>query len=546
VDTSNATTTASVPWRWALEVLEFIGIFRSTMETSLFEKQALAPDAQVGDYDSFGRPIVGLEIPTDDANVAYRNQYRFWRLGKSKGCVTTSEGPSDGGGLIHAGLASPWLAGADAEPMSDAAWSFRHVSSYFVSITFLLGSMLFVVGCAFDIWADNLNVVQKRGTVDGPFFIGCVLFTMGAYAGLVMVINAGREDGIGSSVHSSYGTVPARDMEQVSPPNGYVTVPNASLLDVEFQAGSRPGLIWWRWLPDEDCPMESFWGFWTYMVGSFLFTVAMGADFARLPMWPHALLADIPETLGGVFFVVGAHLSLRHNSGRCDVAWHVAMQQVIGAYLFLLGAGSGLYRTLASGGENDLKSWEIETQLYGTTLPYLAGSVNFLISSTLELWLWKQEKFGLALARPLNHLSPIDDLSLAASAAPLERTESGHLDTKVPTIKQRKRVTLVDVFWIGVSAFGCCAATMDLSFVCLTADEYPRYVLDSVAVVALSAGVIVLGSVVHRVPPEQPYPVMLGVLRLVMLLFAVDKTWEMASWFLWAGGLSDSEDRREG
>jgi hypothetical protein len=79
---------------------------------------------------------------------------------------------------------------------------------------------------------------------------------------------------------------------------------------------------------------------------------------------------------------------------------------------------------------------------------------------------------------------------------------------------------------------------MDLSFVCLTADKFPRYVLDSVAVVALSAGVVVLGSVVHRVPSERPYPLMLNGLRLVMLLFVVDKSWEMGSWFIWAGGLS--------
>jgi hypothetical protein len=510
------------------------------MDKSTFEKQALAPDAEVGDYDSFGRLVGSSEVSPDDANVAYRNQYRFWRLGKSKGCVTTSTGPSGNSVLVSGSLASAWLPGADAEPMSDAVWSFRHVSSYFVSITFLLGSMLFAVGCIFDIQASKLNAMQKRGTVDGPFFIGCVMFTLGSYAGLVMVMNVGREDSINRSTHSNDGTVLVKDVERGSPPKGDVVVPNALPLDESETEDEEPpprqGLIWWRWQPDEGCPMESFWGFWSYMVGSFLFCIATGADFLRVPMWTHVWLVGIPETLAGFFFVLGAHLCLNHNKGQCDIAWHVAMQQVIGSYLFLLGAGTGLYLILAEGSNSAIKYWEIESQLFGTTMPYLIGSFNFLIAAMLELWLWKQEQFGLALARPLSHFSSIDDLSSAAAATPLRSVEGN--DLKVPTIKHRKRITLVDVIWIGVSVFGCSTATMDLSFVCLTADKFPRYVLDSVAVVALSAGVVVLGSVVHRVPSERPYPLMLNGLRLVMLLFVVDKSWEMGSWFIWAGGLS--------
>jgi hypothetical protein len=425
---------------------------------------------------------------------------------------------------------------ANAAPVSDEAWSFRYVSSYFVSISFMLGAMLLVFGCAFDVYEEYLNGLQKRGTVERPFFVGCIMFAVGSYFGLLMVMNAGHEDGNFDESQSTYSSIQdnavAREGVEIE-----TTMYNKDGT-VKRGASSSPSRrrIWWRWVPEGDMPVDSFWGYWTYLVGSVLFTEAMAVAAlpSVQPMWRHVFLVDLPQTVGGVLFVAGSHISLRHNHWmRCnDVAWHASFLSLIGSYMFLLGGASGMYRTL-NGGD----ALHQTNALLGTKLPFLIGSAQFLVSSTLELWLWKQERFGLALAHPLDYFSPIDEHSSSSSSSS-ESEGGGGGDGIVPhavPFKQRKTVTLVDVLWIVVSVFGCCVATIDLSFVCLSAEAFNRKVLDSATIVVLFSGVLVLGSVVHRVPPEPPYPQMLIGLRFLMLVFAVDKSWEMASWFWWAG-----------
>eukprot|EP00613_Pedinella_sp_CCMP2098_P070081 CAMPEP_0171917234 /NCGR_PEP_ID=MMETSP0993-20121228/15760_1 /TAXON_ID=483369 /ORGANISM="non described non described, Strain CCMP2098" /LENGTH=303 /DNA_ID=CAMNT_0012553007 /DNA_START=1 /DNA_END=912 /DNA_ORIENTATION=- len=301
----------------------------------------------------------------------------------------------------------------------------------------------------------------------------------------------------------------------------------------------------------------------------------MGVSVMALDISPLAqtLFVTLPATLGGVEFVAASHLSLKLNGGcgsmHCrDLGWHVSVQNLLGSFLFLIGAANDLYISLQEQAALEIKlslpsddgigvstspnQWDtphspptlhqpaIGDDLIGTKIPYLVGSVCFLIASTMDLWLWKQERFGLALGAPLSQFAPIDHHSASAAVSWVVLNDVG-TRRPPPTKKQRKRVTLLDAVAIFFYVFTCCAAIMDFSIVCLTARRFPRYILDSAAVVILCAGAIITGSVVNRVPPKQPYTGLLYGLRVVIVIFGIDKWWEMASWFAWAGGFASGE-----
>jgi hypothetical protein len=60
-----------------------------------------------------------------------------------------------------------------------------------VCINFILGSLLFVAGCAF--WYKRyVYKSRERALVVYPFLCGSVCFTLGAYLGLFQAINVGR------------------------------------------------------------------------------------------------------------------------------------------------------------------------------------------------------------------------------------------------------------------------------------------------------------------------------------------------------------------
>lgn len=74
-------------------------------------------------------------------------------------------------------------------------WNFTRTLSYWIAILYLEGSVLFVIGGAFsmtELVGQDLRLEQ--GLVDGPYFAGGVCFGLGAYCGVLQVLNVHNKD----------------------------------------------------------------------------------------------------------------------------------------------------------------------------------------------------------------------------------------------------------------------------------------------------------------------------------------------------------------
>ena len=144
---------------------------------------------------------------------------------------------SVGGGMIALEVSSSGDALGEDLVLDDDRWRWRHTVSYWVCITYILGSLLFVAGCAF--WYKRYAYEsRKRALVTYPFLFGSVLFTLGGYLGLFQAINVGR----------------------------------------------RGRSVYWEWAPEKD----GFLGYLYYFIGAAVFNISCMeplAMFAGLPPW---------------------------------------------------------------------------------------------------------------------------------------------------------------------------------------------------------------------------------------------------------------------
>ena len=74
-------------------------------------------------------------------------------------------------------------------------WNFTRTLSYWIAILYLEGSVLFVIGGAFSMTdLVGLDLRLEQGLVDGPYFAGGVCFGLGAYCGVLQVLNVHNKD----------------------------------------------------------------------------------------------------------------------------------------------------------------------------------------------------------------------------------------------------------------------------------------------------------------------------------------------------------------
>ena len=73
-------------------------------------------------------------------------------------------------------------------------WNFARTLSYWIAILYLEGSVLFCIGGAFSLTSlvDATDELRK-GLVGGPYFAGGVCFGLGAYCGVLQVLNLDLE-----------------------------------------------------------------------------------------------------------------------------------------------------------------------------------------------------------------------------------------------------------------------------------------------------------------------------------------------------------------
>ena len=222
----------------------------------------------------------------------------------------------------------------------------RHTLSYWVSVAFATGSLMFIVGGLGGLFAlGPRGHREARSFVTVPYIVGGACYTVGCYAGFLAVVNLMRKD---------------------PPPPGKAHHP------LRFWAVMGSRRAWWAQL--------------CYVVGGLLFNVETLARAAGV--------VALSAALGSCLFVAGAALEVWHNDGfrhfrPRKLAFWTAWCDLAGSLLFLAGS-LAMYAE-----DEDAVDW-----------CFVVGCVFFLASSLCGLWMWKLEQYGNTYLPELNLTGP--------------------------------------------------------------------------------------------------------------------------------------------
>ena len=364
-------------------------------------------------------------------------------------------------------------------------WKFRRTLSYWIAILYLEGSLLFVIGAAFSMSSlvDNREG-NELALVAAPYLVGGVAFSLGAYTGILHVIN-----------------VPNKDSNR---------------MDLFFFAcGARAQ---WRELR-RYLSWEPLVGYVSYFVGALAFNVntVVGAlpDVELSPL-AEFLLVWAPAIFGSLAFTLGGLLECAHNRvWRCDVAssaFWLSTFNALGAVLFLVAGLAG-----AAGATGAAEQWAVN-------FTYLVGSLLFMAGSLVALWMWKGEHYGLGLVSELN-------ISRDESAAAKRDGGGGGDDEPDPeqfVLSMQAqygcgRSSAYQLPWLWLYLFNAAASVLDtaLAFEQDNARDVHR-VVASVLNFFLSHGILMLGSVLHHIPTAAPHNYLLMYMRAILLVYTIN------------------------
>ena len=373
-----------------------------------------------------------------------------------------------GGGMVAFEFSSEGVIGDDMV-LDDDRWRWRHTVSYWVCVCYILGSMLFVAGSAF--WYKHyVHESRERALVVYPFLLGSILFTLGGYLGVFQAINLGRR-----------GT---------------------SKL--------------WEWSPEKD----GFLGYWFYFVGALVFNVSCIEPLELFADWPDWLKREMAwgaAEVGSLCFIAGAFVEVRTTkslnvfeaveSGRWrKLPFWLSWNNLFGGCLFFTAATAGRWDPTSPG-------WVYTT--------YLIGSVNFFIASSIMLWLWKEEQYGLGFIPSINRIVPLRPL------------EAG---------KGYRQVSLWHFAFIQVYITLTGASFIDFCFATQRFSVYEQYhgfahfheAVASLMGVFLAVGLLFMGSVLHTTPRIHPFDKLLYwvqvyvAVKLIQILISIEEYYTVA------------------
>lgn len=446
--------------------------------------------------------------------------------------------------MVHAESSMLYPSLTPAERNTPRYW-WRYTVSYWVSTLFMIGSVLFVVGASFDYLDDELplrlNAIQKSATVHWPYFVGGIFFIAGSYLGYFAAINLGRREDLAPRyvLYVSLGDLlPWRmtlgyrgDSPNASPrereDDRTVLLPAPPKLDIVPEA------------------RHSFFGYLAYLVGASAFQVGILIEIleARHALNDHTrrrsahgyLSRDAftawPGILGGVLFVVGAAFAVDVNSSwrlsgaTTDIAWWVSNVNMFGSILFLEAGVFSLHGTPAAIGA---------TVSSVVKLPYLIGSLCFLVAATLDLFMWRIELHGLSFVRAINKSSKLTDLLREIDVQnPVESVADSDGNNSSISLNQLCFVLVVILTYafslmdlVFANRLSFCRGSIHYAFLGSAYDVY-----DSALQSVLCFAALALASVVHTVPKQRPFGMLTWILRISMFLLLIRYGWKFViSW----------------
>jgi hypothetical protein len=242
------------------------------------------------------------------------------------------------------------------------------------------------------------------------------------------------------------------------------------------------------------------------------------AMFAGLPPWMKREMAWGAAEIGSAFFIAGAYAEVRHNrcldvrecaeNGRWKtLPFWLSWNNLSGGCFFFLAACAGRFDPESPG-------WVYTT--------YLIGSVNFFVASSVMLYMWKGEQYGLGFIPSINRLVPL-------------RSASGDG-------KAYRRVSVLQYVFLQLYIVLTGASFIDFCFATQRFGVYSQYhgfahfheAIASLMGVFMSVGLLVMASVLHHTPRIHPFDKLLYwvqiyvVVTLVQILISIGEYYTVA------------------
>lgn len=349
------------------------------------------------------------------------------------------------------------------------AWKFQRTLTYWISVMYLEGSILFLIGATWSLTDLCHNHHEAElALVQTAYLAGGVCFTVGSYAGLVEVMNV-KEDG------------------------------TRVLL---WPVGAR----WKRLRLEGSINWKALLGYSSYLFGAILYNVNTISGYFKLTDLEDTMLVGLTSLFGALAFTAGAILECITNKiwlmHLSDGAWWVSVANLIGSLGYTV---AGFSMTVKVEGTQNV-DWLVNA-------PYLVGSAGFMIGGIATMWLWKSEQYGLGFLPEMNTVGlreePAEDefvLSMASEygcgrASPYQ----------IPFLTMYLFNAAGSMLLVGISLF-------------LIKDDLGYELYESILNFLLSHGVMLLGSVVHHVPTARPHNWLLVYMRIVLAMYTLN-TW---------------------
>jgi hypothetical protein len=347
------------------------------------------------------------------------------------------------------------------------AWKFRRTLTYWISVMYLEGSILFLIGAMYSLseLAHTFHKVELA-LVQTAYLIGGVCFTLGSYAGLLDVINV-KADG-----------------------NDVLLWPCGP----KWRQQRAVGNVNWK----------AFTGYISYLSGALLYNVNTIAGYLKLGPIEETAFVGVTALAGALAFLLGSLLECQVNKvWEMKVlrgAWWISMANLVGSVGYTIAGFSMLVKVEGTSNVD----WLVN-------VPYLVGSAGFMVGAWFTMWLWKCEQYGLGFMPEMNEVQNREEAPDFILSVHAEYGCGRASPWQLPFLTMYLFNATGSVLLCGMALFW-------------SHQDFAYELFEAVLNFALSHGVMLLGSVVHHVPTARPHSWLLVYMRGVLLFYTLN-TW---------------------
>lgn len=316
------------------------------------------------------------ELGLTDEYIAYRDRFMAWRKGEARGAkgeiaaeeITRPEHHAQNRGF------STWYPTA-------SAWRWSRTISFWISVLFFEGAIFFAVSCFLGDYKAVLGVYANDYTLYGLcggklcFFLCCYLMCLE-----VVNTSAGAEVESDTSpkINFQKGKQTAEEEIMKYVDENFSLNPFNHRQAFERLDAAELGRL--ARFPFYTCVM--------YLLGVLVFAVALLAQLLPCPEGWEEPLVNWSFLFGSILFASGGFCECIQNNTFTSLdihkGWVGALLNFIGGLLFMLGSIFDWMRP------------DLANQTFGW------GSVMYIVASSIQIIMWKDEQFGLTFFAVMN------------------------------------------------------------------------------------------------------------------------------------------------